>query len=96
MPYREAKNIYEIETAQTKPYSVAAAAAPEKDAGYELIKQLMAKLVNLENKFDQLAKSALAPVQPTPTAVKPKTITSKSQGEQVKDPREKEKKSQTG
>ena len=38
MPYREAKNIYEIETAQTKPYSVAAAAAPEKDAGYELIK----------------------------------------------------------
>ena len=49
----------------------------------------MAKLVNLENKFDQLAKSARTPVQPTPTAVKPKTIISKSQ-EQVKDPREKE------
>ena len=90
MPYREAKKIYEIETAQTKPYSVAAAAAPEKDAGHELIKQLMAKLVNLEKKFDQLAKSTRAPVQPTPTTVKPKTITS-SQGEQVKDPREKEK-----
>ena len=55
LPYTEAKKVYELEKSHSQPYAVVATAA--NDAGNDMIKQIMAKLISLEKRFQQLAPS---------------------------------------